>query len=247
MKKIVFILLVLLIITPLHANTKQLITIVRGQDFPPYHYLNQSELETGFIIEIIQAVAGDLGIDVKFEQHSWSRCILMVKSGKADAMMNLFKTEERKKFMYFSNNILGYETNQFFKRAKSVFQYSGKLSELASYKIGAIINYSYGSKFDRTQFDNIFRLETEKDLIKSLANKRSDAIIGNTVVIKLLLNKMGLEKTIEPVLPVVSKEPLYIGFSKTRGHKQLSENFSDALTRFKNSESYKLILKSYNQ
>ena len=88
MKKIVFILLVLFVITPLHANTKPLISILRGQDFPPYHFLNQLELETGFIIEIIQAVAKDIDIDVEFEQHSWSRCILMVKSGKADAVVS---------------------------------------------------------------------------------------------------------------------------------------------------------------
>ncbi len=136
------------IIIPQLANAKSKITIVRGQDFPPYHFVDRSGFETGFLIEIIQSVANKIDIEVKFEQQSWSRCLLMVKLGKADAMMNLFKTDERIEFMHFSNNILAYETNQFFKRNKSSFKYDGDLLMLSSYKIGAIFNYSYGVEFD---------------------------------------------------------------------------------------------------
>ena len=229
------------------AFAKSPITILRGQDFPPYHFLEKSGEPTGFIIEIIQAVADEINIEIQFEQYPWSRCLRMMEAGKADAMMNLFMTEKRKKFLYFSNNILVYEINQFFKRKQTLIQFHGDLSTLLDSRIGAIRNYSYGSDFDSLDFKNVFRLETETTLIKALLNKRCDLIIGNDVVIRMLINKMGVGNTVEPVFPIVSKEPLYIGFSKILGHKKLSENFSEALHRFRNNSAYENLLKRYQQ
>lgn len=227
------------------AYSQEVITILRGQDFPPYHYIDEKGEQTGFIIEIVQSVANTMGINISFKQYSWSRCLWLVEHGQADAMMNLFKTKEREQFMYFFNNILAFETNQFFKLKDLQIVYDGNLSSLNRYKIGAIFNYSYGSQFDNTKFSNIFRLEAEDDLIKSLVNRRTDLIIGNKKVMLMLLNKMGAADSVEPVLPIVSKDPLYIGFSKKKGHDELAENFSNALNRFKKGALYNDILKKY--
>ncbi len=228
------------------ANAQSLITIVRGQDFPPYHFIDQSGNEAGFIIEIIQTVADDINIEIEFKQYPWSRCLRLVEIGKADAMMNLFKTEERKGFMYFSDNVLAYEVNQLFKLKETSLAYNGNLSTVSSFKMGAIRNYSYGPVFDEAKFDKIFRLETEEVLIKALVNKRSDIIIGNDIVIKMLIKKMEVENIIKPLFPIVSKAPLYIGFSKARGHKKLSGDFSKALYRLRNSIAYNNILRKYD-
>ena len=147
--------------------------------------------------------------------------------------------------MYFSDNILVYEINQFFKLKETSLAHNGKLSTVSSFKIGAIRNYSYGSVFDEAKFDKIFRLETEESLIKSLVNKRIDLIVGNDTVIKMLAKKMGVENLVEPLFPIVSKAPLYIGFSKAKSHKKLSEDFSKALYRFRNGKTYKNILRKY--
>ncbi|MCG8634289.1 MAG: transporter substrate-binding domain-containing protein [Desulfobacterales bacterium] len=65
---------------------------------PPYHFVDGAGRETGFIIEIITRVSSAMGRSVTFEQYPWSRCLRMMKSGEADAMMNLFKTPEREAF-----------------------------------------------------------------------------------------------------------------------------------------------------
>ncbi|WDP92730.1 MAG: transporter substrate-binding domain-containing protein [Desulfobacter sp.] len=237
---------VLLFVSTQVANAQSLITIVRGQDFPPYHFMDESGHETGFIIEVIQAVAEDINIGIKFKQYPWSRCLRMVESGNADAMMNLFKTAERERFMHFSNNILAYEINQFFKLNNTSLTYDGDLGALSSLKIGAIRNYSYGPVFDSAKLDNIYRLETETSLIKALLGKRCHLIIGNNRVIEMLVKQMGVENGVAPLFPVVSKEPLYLGFSKKKNHGGLSETFSRALGKLKRSNAYEKILKKFN-
>ena len=235
-----------LILSVCLANGTETLTIVRGQDFPPYHYLDKNGVEQGFLIDIIVGTAKLLDMTVSFKQYPWSRCINMVEKGHADAMMNLFKTEKRKTFMHFANNIIAYETNSFFALKETKLPYSGDIKTIIPYKIGTIRNYSYGKRFDAVSFPINYQLETEKQLIKSLINKRCEVIIGNKLTLRTLLNQMGLQDKIKSLNPDISKNPLYIGFSKIRGHKALSKAFSEKLTQFKTSEAYQKIIKRYS-
>ncbi|MCD4721475.1 MAG: transporter substrate-binding domain-containing protein [Desulfobacula sp.] len=244
-KKIFFCAL-FLILSVCHANAEQMLTIVRGQDFPPYHYLDKNGVEQGFIIEIIIETANLLDISISFKQYPWSRCINMVKKGYVDAMMNLFKTKNRKTFMHFSNNILAHETNTLFTLKTIDLPYSGDIKTIIPYKIGTIRNYSYGKRFDAVNFPLNYQLETEKELIKSLINNRCNVIVGNKLAVRILLDQMELDDQIKPLSPDISKDPLYIGFSKIRGHKALSNTFSKKLKQFKISEKYQKIIQKYS-
>ncbi len=242
---LIFLFLSLCIAVVTASAEPQSITIVRGQNFPPYHYLDQNKKEKGFIIEIIKETAAIIDINVKFKQFPWSRCLKMVKTGEADAMMNLFKTQKRETFMHFHENIIAHETNVFFTLTNKSIEYNGQLKNIQAYKLGAIRNYSYGTFFDDFVFPNKFQLETEKELINSLIYKRSDIIIGNQMTILMLLDQMEQAKIIKPLDPAVSTAPLYLGFSKARGHAQLSEQFSKTLNRFKQSKKYNSIMNTY--
>ncbi len=240
---IVLILFVLFLSQPCIAN--QEIVIVRGQDFPPYHYLNEDGVEKGFIIEIIKGTGDLMGKKILFKQYPWSRCISLVKKGHVDGMMNLFKTEEREKFMHFSNNILAAETNSLFSFKHSNISYSGNLTSISSNKIGTIRNYSYGEIFDAMEFPKKFEFETEKNLINGLINNRVDLIIGNKITIQILLKQLNFKHKIKRLQPDVSNEPLYLGFSKAKANSDLANSFSENLIKFRDSKQYKHIIKSY--
>jgi len=222
------------------------LTIVRGQDFPPYHFLDSAGKETGFIVEIINHVSRELNLEIRFAQYPWSRCLKMVETGEADAMMNLFKTRERMTFMYFTDNELTREVNQFFKLRTNPVTFTGNMNTLKRLRIGVIRNYSYGTKFDEFSPKlNILRLETEKALILNLVGQRCDVILGNDIVLKSLAAKLPGGENIISSGPGISDDPLYLGFSKARGHKELAEKFSRALQQFKGSKIHKRIIKKY--
>ncbi len=226
-----------------HASS---LMIVRGQDFPPYHFLDKNGKETGFIVEIITQVAETLNLDIEFSQYPWSRCLKMVETGEADAMMNLFKTQERQAYMYFSENILALEVNRFFKLDTSPVSFDGNIQGLKGLRIGAIRNYSYGKTFDELSSQlNILRLETEKSLLLNLFNKRCDIILGNDIVLNTLAKEISGGERLVSIGPRITQDPLYLGFSKIRGHKTLSDKFSIALKRFKVTPEYQHILEKY--
>ena len=223
------------------------LTIVRGQNFPPYHYLDDKGELKGFIVDIITGVSDTLELDIRFAQYPWSRCLHMVKTGEADAMMNLFKTPERATFMIFEESILAREVNMFFTLKSSPVLFSGNLNDLKGKRIGAIRNYSYGEDFDaRSGGLNILRLETEDGLLRNLISRRCDIIIGNDIVLRTLAGQIIGGEDMIATGPRVTNDPLYIGFSKAKGHEQLARRFSHALKQFRLSSDYRAILKKYN-
>lgn len=233
--------------SPLSSSADQKrITIVRGQNFPPYHHLDKDGREAGFVIETIIETARLTGIEVEFKQFPWSRCLNMVKTGQVDAMMNLFKTQEREKTMFFHDNIIAWETNVFFVRTTSSAKFDGNYNNIDLLRLAAIRNYSYGKTFDKYPFKNKVELETENELINSLINQRSDIIIGNKLTIKRLLANKNLDSQIKVLTPDISRDPLYLGFSKKKGHEQLSIRFSDNLIKFKSSDQYEKMLTKYS-
>jgi polar amino acid transport system substrate-binding protein len=245
MKKLFIIVTALFLITAGVCGAADRLTIVRGQDFAPYHFKDENNVETGFIVDLINRVAGQMGITVHYVQYPWSRCINMVKKGDADAMMNLFKTPERLQFMEFADNVIAYETNSFFAMADKGLTYDGDISSMTQLRIGTIRNYSYGEQFDRVHFPVNFELETEAQLLNALLNRRCDVIIANKLVINTMLTARGLAERVVPLFPDVSKDPLYIAFSKIKGHRQLAKKFSNQLKRFKTTPEYNRILAAY--
>tara|TARA_B100000614_G_scaffold196789_1_gene178043 strand:+ start:181 stop:900 length:720 start_codon:yes stop_codon:yes gene_type:complete len=234
-------------LTTCTAWAGQRLTIVRGQNFPPYHYLDEKGELTGFIIDIITGVSHTLTLDIRFAQYPWSRCLHLVKIGEADAMMNLFKTPERETFMIFEEAILTWEVNMFFTLKSSQVLFTGNLDELKGKRIGAVRNYSYGEHFDTHSPElNILRLETENGLLRNLLNRRCDIIIGNPIVLRTLAGQIPGGEDIVTTGPRVTNDPLYIGFSKAKGHELLARRFSDALKQFKAGADYRAILKKYN-
>ncbi|MCP4722401.1 MAG: amino acid ABC transporter substrate-binding protein, partial [Desulfobacteraceae bacterium] len=60
-----------------------------------------------------------------------------------------------------------------------------------------------------------------------------------------LLKQMGLENRVKALSPGVSNDPLYLGFSKERGHKALAKKFSDQLKQFKKTKVFRALIQKY--
>lgn len=222
------------------------LVIVRGQDFPPYHYQDSTGKETGFLIELITMAARSMGTRVQFRQYPWSRCLKLVEAGEADAMMNLFRTPERETFMAFPDTPLTREVNRFFLLDGDTFAFDGNLATLTGRRIDAVRNYSYGKRFDHAAGQlKILRLETEKALILNLLQHRCDIILGNDLVIRTLAKGIQGGSRIRPTGPGITDDPLYIGFSKARGHQETARAFSRALQQVKASTEFKARLAAY--
>ena len=246
MKRFFILLLILFYPFALHAEQKSLhIAISTG--YPPFYFFNEKEEPTGICIDIIHQVAKAMNLDVQFSSFPWKRMIHNGKEGSVDAIMPLFKTAERETFLHYPANHLILEDNSFYTLQSSPLRYSGKLDDVLDRYIGVIQGYSYGEEFDNKRFKNKTAVGSDDQLIQLVLNNRVEMAIGNSMVVNYLAAQQNTAGKIKFLLPPVTENPLYIGFSKKLISAEFVEQFSQALEAFKATDDYTKIIELYTK
>ena len=70
--------------------------------YPPFEFLDERGQPAGFNVDLTKAVAKAMGLKVRIDLGPWDKEILQLERGKIDALMGMFKTEERDKKFDFS-------------------------------------------------------------------------------------------------------------------------------------------------
>jgi polar amino acid transport system substrate-binding protein len=226
------------------AELKQIV-IGTSTGYPPYYFQKDGKL-VGLCIDIINYVAKEHGIKAIYQQYPWNRMLYNAKEGNVDAVMPLFKTKERGTYLYFPKQALAMEENRFFTWKQTKIQYSGDFHDLKPYKIGVVNNYSYGKIFDLVDYLLKEEALNDRSLLMKFKLKRFEVGIGNEYVVNFYARQLKLSNNIVFLKPSVTKDPLYIGFSKAKGHIDLIDKFSLTIAKLKQTERYQEILKYYD-
>lgn len=206
-------------------------------NWEPYGYLEDG-VASGFEIEIFQAVAETLGLNVAFTECPWQRCLSMIRNGHSDALISALVTPERLAYMHFSSEPISKSETAFFVRSTKVIEFNGDYNALAGLSIGVTRGFSYGAEFDNTPGLKLDDASTTEQVLKKLLLYRNDIAIGNILVISSIAKKMGRLDDIRFLQPRVHEKDLYVAFSKTDRLKAFSATFSSALKSFKETQAY---------
>lgn len=116
-----------------------------------------------------------------------------------------------------------------------------------AHRVGVVRDYSYGARFDEAAKSlQVDQSNDERGLLQKLLHDHVDVIVGNTLVIDWLARQDGSRGEVECLGPPVSREPLYIAFSRARpGSESLADAFGAALARFQETPAYREILRRY--
>mgnify|MGYP001256878462 CR=1 FL=1 len=244
--KQVFCILAILLITsgPSCASVKQLhIGISTG--YPPFYFFDENNQPTGICIDVINQVARLMNISVRYDSYPWKRMLHNGKAGVVDAILPLFKTDERKQFLFFPETELVSEDNSFFTAKSNPLVYSGRLTDMIGSSIGVLDTYSYGEEFDRINFAQKTIAKTPEQLISLVRHGRVELGIGNSKVITYTAKKITAANHIRFLSPPVTVNPLYVGFSKQKIGPDFVRRFNDQLRKFKETPKYREIIKQY--
>ena len=65
-------------------------TILFGGDeyFPPFEYIDSNGVYKGFNVDIIRAIAIEMGLDVEIQPMTWKNTLVALKKGDIDAIQN---------------------------------------------------------------------------------------------------------------------------------------------------------------
>ncbi|THB79121.1 MAG: hypothetical protein D6B25_02485 [Desulfobulbaceae bacterium] len=212
--------------------------------YPPYYYEQDGTLQ-GICIDIVNTVAETLGYEVTYRQFPWKRLLAEARKGSVDAIMPLFRTTEREAYLLFDGLNLAYETNHLFAHKNQDIEFSGDLSTLRSYSIGVVSDYSYGKDFDSLTDLNKVVTQSDKHLLDMFAFHRFQVGIGSKYVILYFAQQAGIDKDIQFLSPAITRDKLYLAFTRKSEQEDLAATFAQALQDFLNSKPYQAIMEKY--
>lgn len=212
--------------------------------YPPY-YFEKNGVLTGFCIDLVAAIAEEMDMEVRYKEYPWNRLLISAEKGHVDAVMPLFRTKEREVYLYFDGLGLADETNHLFTLKDATISYMGSLDNIAAFRVGVVSGYSYGRDFDSFVFPRKIITKNDKHLVEMLMYDRFDVGVGNRYVVSYYAHQQGLRDSLKFLDPPITKETLYIGFTRKRNQTALAEEFAQALQAYKATAEYQKLMEKY--
>jgi polar amino acid transport system substrate-binding protein len=214
-----------------------------GDPWPPF--LDPNQPNQGIIVEITTAAFATQGYEVEMIFVPWARALDGVKNASFDLLLGTWWTEERTKFLNFSDPYLN-NSVKFIKKKGNSFEYAG-LESLKDKSVGVVRGYGYNDDFLNSK---AFRKPDAKDFIaniRKLAAGRIDLTLEDELVAKAVIAKKApelLDKIEFCDLPL-SSNALHVtsGLSNSK-HKQLIDAFNKGLAEIKANGVYDKIIGS---
>jgi polar amino acid transport system substrate-binding protein len=226
------------------ADSYRLVTL----EYPPYEYTENGVVK-GVAVDIVKETFKLMGHDAKIEIWPWSRSLEMLKNGDADGIFTFFKTSEREKYTYFSQEIMPPQKITLWTRKGSDIVFNGDLASLKKYRIGVVRKTSYGEKFDTAVKNGsvkVIESYTIEECIKQLANNRIDIWVSNHRGAVYELKKQGKSGELREIPQHIQETPTYVGFSRKLKLENLKNEFDSALIKLKKSGKYDKIIREYS-
>jgi polar amino acid transport system substrate-binding protein len=162
------------------------IRVHNEKDWPPFNYFEYGQ-PRGLSIDYMNLVAEQLGIKVEYVTGpSWNEFLGMVKRKELDVMLNIVKTEDRMKYLLY--------TEPYIKNPNVIVSSQESPYETIQALSGKTVAFPKGFFYEEVltkSFPQIKRLPVENALasLKAVAFGRADAALGEAAVVRTLINK----------------------------------------------------------
>ena len=182
MKKLLSVVLVTVLMLSMVAcgnktteETSNVIVMATNAEFPPYEYYEGDEI-IGIDVELVDAIAKKIGMELKIEDMAFDSVIPAVQSGKADlGASGITVTEDRKKQVDFSDTY--YTARQVIIVAEGNTEITGP-DDLAGKKIG-VQQGTTGDMFATDDYGDecMERYNKGFEAVQALKQGKIDAVI----------------------------------------------------------------------
>jgi polar amino acid transport system substrate-binding protein len=214
------------------------IVLTGHPSYPPVAWADGATLEGGGI-DVIRRVARDNGIGIRVvNEGSWDGAQLAVRSGKADAVVGIYRTQERLAYFHYVSPALAPDPSSVLIRTGESFAYKNWSSLIG--KRGVVgAGESYGSKFDAFLLAKLttYRVNTLNDIYRQLVAGKADYGLSGYYAAAT-----SAPKTIAIAAPDFVTEGLFLAFQKgSVCSAKLSPAFSKEIARLSANGTIKAI------
>lgn len=221
------------------AGDKKKFIVGTDATYAPMEYMDSSGNIIGIDIDIVKAVAEEVGAEVEFKNVGWEPLFPAVKNGEVDfAVSSITMTEERKKEFDFTDPY--YIANQVILIPED--SDISKLEDLKDKKASVQINTTGHEVLKELMGNtsaNIIAAETMPLAIEEMLNGNADAAVGDNSVVNEYL-KNNPDKKLK-VIEDESFEKEYYGLMVKKGNQELRDLLNEGIKKIKENGKLKEI------
>ncbi len=162
------------------------IRVHNEKDWPPFNYF-EFNTPRGLSIDYMNQVAQKLGIQIEYVTGpGWNEFLEMVKRKELDVMLNIVKTEDRMKYLLY--------TEPYVKNPNVIVSSEKSPYETIEALFGKTVAFPKGFFYEEVltkSFPQIKRLPVDDTLasLKAVTFGQADAALGEAAVMRTLINK----------------------------------------------------------
>ena len=210
------------------------IVVATSPDFPPFESLENNEI-VGIEVDIMDLIAQDLGMTVKYEQMDFDSVIPGVQAGKFDVgMSGITITEDRQKNCDF--------TNPYFMASQAIVVTPDSPITCKADLEGKKVSVQTGTTAEEYCMDNgyeVLAFTANNDAASALTTGKVDAWVVDNEVAVALAAQQGLTVLDE----AMTSEPYAFAFAK--GSDELVQSFNESLKKLMDDGSVQQIFDKY--
>lgn len=210
------------------------IVVATSPDFPPFESLENNEI-VGIEVDIMDLIAQDLGMTVKYEQMDFDSVIPGVQAGKFDVgMSGITITEDRQKNCDF--------TNPYFMASQAIVVTPDSPITCKADLEGKKVSVQTGTTAEEYCMDNgyeVLAFTANNDVASALTTGKVDAWVVDNEVAVALAAQQGLTVLDE----AMTSEPYAFAFAK--GSDELVQSFNESLQKLMDDGSVQKIFDKY--
>lgn len=243
--RIITMLLILIIIFSMAASVainddKDVLIIAGDKNYPPYEFIDDDGEYRGFNVDLMRALAIELGVEIKLVPMDWMGAHAALINGKIDAIQGMSFNENRAEIYDFSNEYLVNSQVCFVKKDNSIIfgledlkgrRVAVQRSDFAAYTLAEI-----------GEIEVVFFSDLDEAFSK-LINNDVDAVVGNRLTGLYNIQKKRIEDKIKIVGYELNQTPYGIAFKK--GNQQLVKEANIGLENLKKNGTYQKIYEKW--
>lgn len=223
---------------------KELI-IATEATYPPFEFMNAESQIVGFDIDIIKAICKKLGYKCKIVHQPFETLLLGVQTSKFDlAIGGLAINEERSKQVDFSDFFYtDYFTLIFHKNSNLKLSKTSLKNKTIGIQVGTVFEIYLKEKYCNSI--NIKLYASINEALLDLKNKRLDACLGDSSVVKYWLLQNSLKNKYKTIDIIEENYKSAMAIAVKKGNKALLAKINNALKEIKKTDDFNKISGKY--
>jgi len=195
-----------------------------NRDYPPYEFLDAKGQPTGYDVDLIQAVARAMDLEIRIYPAPWDQIRQALEAGRIDVAAGMLRSPDRERFADFSKPHMVVHYSIFLRRdsppAKNLGDLRGRkvLVEQGSQMHEHLIALGYGS--------GVVPVASEPETLRALASGQQDAALAPHLQGTLQIRNAGLSNLRSVGGPVLSRE---LCFAVPKGQEELRNKLDTGL------------------